>query len=415
MRRLWPLTVRGTGALILAVTCFVMANEFGVSELMYFGILLVAVLVASVASLYLSRRSDVVTRSLAPDVVSVGRESRVSVTVGVRTALPTPPGVWHDELPRGLRGKAEGVFPALGSGLRRSDRVVELSYPVTGTRRGVHAIGPLAVRSTDPFGLARRQTLFGDRTRVTVAPALVDLPPLTDFAGETGGTLHTTTNQLGQGADNLVARPYMPGDSMRRIHWRATAHRDELMVRQEEQESTPEASVVLDRGVLRWSTEAMQAPGADPGFEMAVSACVSAVARMVHDGYAVEVLDSDGTVLAERIHGGDMADVEAMLSHFATLTARRDDSLGRLTRLFAGAMTGPVIVVVGRFDASDVETIAPVVHHSTLPMLFAVSPVGDALDRAADSGWRVGVIDPDGDLAGAWATAVGRGVSNVVA
>ena len=33
MRRLWPLTVRGTGALILAITCFVMANEFGITEL----------------------------------------------------------------------------------------------------------------------------------------------------------------------------------------------------------------------------------------------------------------------------------------------------------------------------------------------------------------------------------------------
>lgn len=415
MRRLWPLTVRGTGALILALACFVTANEFGVSELMYFGILLIAVLVASVASLYLSRRSDVVTRSLAPDVASVGRESLVSVTVGVRTALPTPPGVWNDVLPKGLRGKAEGIFPALGSGLRRSDRVVELSYAVTGVRRGVHSIGPLSVRSTDPFGLARRQTMFGERTQVTVAPALIDLPPLTDFAGETGGTLHTTTNQLGQGADNLVARPYLPGDSMRRIHWRATAHRDELMVRQEEQESTPEASVVLDRGVLRWSTEAMQAPGADAGFETAISACVSAVARLVHDGYAVEVIDSDGTVLAERIDGGDMTEVEAMLSHFATLTARRDDSLGRLTRLFAGLMTGPVIVIVGRFDGSDADAIAPVVHHSTLPMLFAVSPVGDALDRAADVGWRVGMIDPDGDLAATWGNAVGRGVSHVVA
>ncbi|MCW3492088.1 DUF58 domain-containing protein [Microbacterium sp. SSM24] len=415
MRRLWPLTVRGTGALILALTCFVMASEFGVSELMYFGILLLAVIVASVASLYLSRRSDVVTRSLAPDVATVGRESLVSVTVGVRTALPTPPGVWSDALPKGLRGKPGGIFPALSSGLRRNERVVELSYVITGALRGVHRIGPLSVRSTDPFGLARRQTVFGERTPVTVAPALIDLPPLTDFAGETGGTLHTTTNQLGQGADNLVARPYSPGDSMRRIHWRATAHRDELMVRQEEQESTPEASVVIDRGVLRWSTEAMQAPGTDPGFEAAVSACVSAVARLVHDGYAVEVIDSDGTMLAARIDGGDMAEVEAMLGHFATITARRDDDLTRLTRLFAGVMTGPVILIVGRFDASDAQAIAPVVHHSSLPMLFAVSPIGDALDRAADSGWRVGAIDPDGDLAAAWANAVGRGVSHVIA
>lgn len=62
MRRLWPLTVRGTGALILAITCFVMANEFGITELMYFGFLLIAVTGAAIASLYLSRRSDIVTR-----------------------------------------------------------------------------------------------------------------------------------------------------------------------------------------------------------------------------------------------------------------------------------------------------------------------------------------------------------------
>ncbi|MDY0910733.1 DUF58 domain-containing protein [Microbacterium sp. CFBP9034] len=414
MRRLWPLTVRGTGALILAIACFVAANEVGVTELLYFGILLLAVIGASVASLYLTRRSDVVTRSLAPDVATVGRDSRVTVRVGVRTAVPTPPGTWHDALPKGLTGTPEGIFPALGSGLRGGERVVDLEYTVTGTRRGIHSIGPLSVRATDPFGLARRRTLFGERTRVTVAPALVDLPPLTDFAGETGGTLHTTTNQLGQGADNLVARPYVSGDSMRRIHWRATAHRDELMVRQEEQESTPEASVVLDRGALRWAAEAMQAPGADPGFEAAVSACVSAVARLVHDGYAVEVLDSDGTALAERIDGGDMAEVEGLLTHFATLTARRDDSLARLPRLFAGVMTGPVILIVGRFDPPDAEAIAPIAHHSTLPMVFAVAPVGDALDIAADSGWRVGAIDPEGDLAVAWGNAVGRGMSHVI-
>jgi uncharacterized protein (DUF58 family) len=415
MRRLWPLTVRGTGALVLALVCFVVANEAGIPELMYFGILLLAVVGASVASLYLTRRSDVVTRSLSPDVATVGRESLVTVRVGVRTAVPTPPGTWQDQMPKGLRAKAEGIFPALGSGLRGSERVVDLSYVVTGVRRGVHSIGPLSVRSTDPFGLARRSTIFGERTPVTVAPALVDLPALSNFAGETGGTLHTTTNQLGQGADNLVARPYMSGDSMRRIHWRATAHRDELMVRQEEQESTPEASVILDRGVLRWSTEAMQAPGADPGFEAAVSACVSAVARLVHDGYAVEVVDSDGTVLAERIDGGDMTEVDALLSHFATLTARRDDTLARLPRVFAGVMTGPVILIVGRFDASDADTIAPVAVHSSIPMVFSVAPVGDALERAADYGWGVGIIEPDGDLAVPWTNAAGRGVTHVVA
>jgi uncharacterized protein (DUF58 family) len=414
MRRLWPLTARGTGALVLAVGCFVVANEVAIIELMYFGILLIAVLVASVASLYLTRRSERVDRSLAPDVVPVGRDAHVTVRVGVRTALPTAPGTWRDTIPKGLTARAKGVFPALGSGLRGAERMVSLSYTISGVRRGIHPIGPLQVTSSDPFGLARRTTIFGERTPVTVAPAVIDLPALNNFAGEAGGTLHTTNNQLGQGADNLIARPYVPGDSMRRIHWRATAHRDELMVRQEEQESTPEATVVIDRGVLRFSPEAMQAPGADPGFEAAVSACVSVVSRLVHDGYAVEVIDSDGTLLAERIDGGDMTEVEGLVNQFATLTARRDDHLGKLVRVFAGVMTGPVVLIVGRFDPADAEVIAPVAHHSTLALLLAVAPVGDSLERAADIGWHAAAVDPEGDLAAAWSSAAERGVSHAL-
>ena len=177
MRRLWPLTARGTGALILAVACFIIANEVGIVELMYFGILLLAVLAASVASLYLTRRSDTVTRSLSPDVATVGRDALVTVRVGVRTALPTAPGTWRDTVPKGLAAQGAGGLPRarLGTARRRSASC-ELSYAVTGARRGIHPLGPLQVTSTDPFGLARRTTVFGERTPVTVAPAIIDLP-----------------------------------------------------------------------------------------------------------------------------------------------------------------------------------------------------------------------------------------------
>src|SRR5690606_1012528 len=110
---------------------------------------------------------------------------------------------------------------------------------------------------------------------------------------------------LGQGADNLIPRAYMSGDSMRRIHWRASAHRGDLMVRQEEQESTPEATVVFDRNVDRYGREALLRPGEDPAFEAAVSACASAVARLTDEGYVVTVIDVDGAALVERIDSED--------------------------------------------------------------------------------------------------------------
>lgn len=415
MNRFWPLTARGTGALVLGIACFVLANELGVTELIYFGVLLIAVVAASLAAVSLTRRTDSVTRTIRPDVVHVGDESTVTTRVGVRTAVPTPPGTWHDTLPTGLAGDANGILPAISSALRNSDRAVEFRYTVRGARRGIHSIGPLFIRTSDPFALAARRTRFDTRTTVTVAPAVVELTSLNQYSGDSGGLLHNSSDQLGQGADNLVARPYAPGDSMRRIHWRATAHRDTLMVRQEEQESTPEATVVLDRGGERWAVSARHAPGTDPGFEAAVSACVSVVARLAHDGYAVEVLDSDGTVLAERIDGADSADLDDMLTHFASLTARRGDSLDHLVRLFAGMSTGPVMVITGRFEAADADTIAAVAHHSTLPTVFATAPTEGALDRATENGWRSALLDVEGDFADAWADAVGRGVSNVVA
>lgn len=415
MSRLWPLTLRGTGALVIALVCLILARELGLVELTYFAVLLLAALVASLISLYATYRAETVTRTVAGEVAAVGRRSTILVRVAVRTAVPTPQGEWFDVLPAALKGDPRGSFPALGSSLRGgADRFVELTYEVVGVRRGIHSIGPLRLSSSDPFGLTRRRLVIGGRTRITVVPALIELPPMSSIAGEAGGVIHSSVTQLGQGVDNLIARPYSSGDSMRRIHWRATAHRDELMVRQEEQESTPEATVVFDRASLRWSAEAMRAPGADAAFEAGVSACVSAAARLVNEGYVVEVIDSDGTPLVGTFGGADSQEIEHMLVHFATLTASQDDQLGRLPALFLGATTGPIVLVIGRVDAAAAATIAPIAHHSTLPLLLAVAPVAGALDSAEAAGWRTSAIPPGTDLAAAWAGAISRGVHSVI-
>lgn len=411
MKKLWPLTMRGTGAVVLGIAFVVAAGELGLPVLLYFAMLLFVVVAAGIVSLYATKGSQDVARTLSSDVAAVGRTSTVTAVVGVRSALPAPPGTWSDALPAALAGEAVGPFTALSSGLRGDERTVELSYDVTGMRRGVHAIGPLTVTSTDTFGFARRRHVIGGTTPITVVPAVVDLPALSSWAGEAGGSLHTSAHQLGQGADNLIARPYAPGDSMRRIHWRATAHRDQLMVRQEEQESTPEATVVLDRGALRWPSEAMTQPGADPGFEAAVSACVSVAARLAKEGYTVEIIDSDGIALCDPLDSE--AEVDTVLARFATLVTRRDDHLTHLSALFVGATTGPVVVIVGRFDVADAVALAPIAHHSTLPVLLSVAPVGDALGRAERGGWRAARLDPDADLAASWSSAVERGVSHV--
>lgn len=412
VRRRWPFTLRGTGALLLTVAAFLIAERAGIPELLYFATLLAALLVAAAIALLLTRGAGTVTRVVSPDVPEVGGAATVTVRAGMRSALPSGPGRWSDTLPPALAGRAEGTSPATGSALSGDGAAVQVRYEMVGVTRGIHALGPFEVTTTDPFGLLQRRLALGRKTAVTVAPAIVDLSPLPRASGEAGGSRQTSTLQLGQGSDNLVARPYAPGDSMRRIHWRATAHRDTLMVRQEEQESSPAATVVLDRALSRWSPLAASDPGADEAFETAVTACVSVVARLVHEGYTVDVVDSDGSLLMDPVEGGDDGEARAASAGFAVLRARTDDPARRVVPASAAALSGPVVVITGTLESDDRTTLGVVAHHSALPVLLVVAERAE-LEGLRAGGWRAAVLWPGGDVAAAWDDAMEQGYAGV--
>ncbi|MDJ1114852.1 DUF58 domain-containing protein [Microbacterium dauci] len=412
----WPLTLRGTGAVVLGVLALILAGALAVPALLFFGVLLLAVTALGLVSLHLGHRPDRVRRTFSPEVAAVGDAVTVHARVECRTVLPTVVGTWQETLPVGLEGDASGVFPGLRSGLVTGGHSVDLRYRLIARRRGIRHIGPLQVTTTDPFGFARRTVRQGEPVPLTIAPALIELGSLEELPGNAGGTMQTQTDRLGQGADNLIPRVYVPGDSMRRIHWRASAHRGDLMVRQEEQESNPEAVVVLDRSMSRWGAEALRAPGEDPAFEVAVSAAASAVARFVREGYSVAVIDVDGRELTEPIDAGDGAAVEAMIVSFATLTARRDGTLADAPPLFVGATLGPVVIVTGPIDDRDVAVLAPITTHTSLPVLLSVGADSTGVRAASAAGWRAVALEPEdelGTLWARWATVSERGAGRV--
>ncbi|OAH49786.1 hypothetical protein AYL44_09355 [Microbacterium oleivorans] len=403
----WPLTPRGTGAVLVGLASFVCAQIFSVPALVFFGVLLLAAVGVSFASLWLGHRDDGVRRSFAPAVASVGGDVDVRAHVEARTVLPTAVGTWQDRLPRGVDGEPSGVYPALRSGLVSGGHSVDISYRVQARRRGVRPIGPLVVETTDAFGLSRRRQQLGGTVPLTIAPAVLPLEAFEELPGAAGGTMQSVTDKLGQGADNLIPRVYAPGDSMRRIHWRASAHRGELMVRQEERESNPEAVIVFDRSVTRWSGDALRSPGEDAGFEAAVSIVVSAAHRFVQEGYSVTIVDVDGSEIAEPLEGGDTTALEALTTGFATLTARRDGNLRTLSTLFAGTTLGPVVVATGEIDAEDAAALLPIVTHSSLPVLFALGGSAEAMRIARDGGWRVHRLEPEDEIDTLWSGMAG--------
>ncbi|GAB3601441.1 DUF58 domain-containing protein [Microbacterium tumbae] len=384
-RRRRPLTARGAGALVLGVLLVIAANIVAAPILLYVAVLLFLLTLLSAIVVHAPRRSGTVARQISTDLLTVGEESRVTVRFALRS-LRVPHGVWRDMLPDAVTGDASGEYPPEREMLR---------YPITGMRRGVWPVGPLLLYTVDPFGLAQREQAFGETRTVTVVPEIVPLAPLTVRLGAAGGTAHLSSSRLGPGSDNLSPRHYVSGDSMRRIHWRATAHRGELMVRQEEEESSPDALVVIDRAAQSWAR-----PGGepDPAFEAAVSACASAALHLAGEGYGVDVLDSAGTVLgALRGHEDDR---DELLVALATLTPR--GATRDIAELVGGASAGPLVVITGRLSADRAEQL----RHggAAVPMLLVTDPEENALAAASAHGWSTGRLTDD--IAASWEDAL---------
>lgn len=385
MRRRRTLTARGAGALVAALGCMIAANLAGSRILLYIGLLLALLTIFSVIAVRVPRRSGTVSRQISTDLLTVSETSRVTVRFALR-ALRVPHGLWHDVLPDAVSGDSGGEYPPEDG---------QLGYLITGVRRGVWSLGPLMLRTVDPFGLAQREESFGDTRSITVVPEIFALTPLAVRVGAAGGTAHTASSRLGQGSDNLSPRGYIPGDSMRRIHWRATAHRGHLMVRQEEEESSPDAVVVIDRSGRRWD-----APGAaaDPAFEAAVSLCASTAVHLASEGYSVDVIDSAGTLLgALRGHEDDRDGLLVALAMVAPRGEGRD-----LATLIGGTPPGPLVYITGRLDEEDAALLRPA--GAAAPMLFSTELLPGAAEAATQHGWTVAPLGTD--VAEAWDDAV---------
>ena len=113
-------------------------------------------------------------------------------------------------------------------------------------QRGRYRLGPLALTSGDPFGLFRVTRRIQSTNQVVVYPATVALPdfPLPVGIAPGGDALRRRTHYITPNAAGV--RDYVPGDSYNRIHWRSTARRDRLMVKEFELDPLADVSLFLD-------------------------------------------------------------------------------------------------------------------------------------------------------------------------
>lgn len=178
---------------------------------------------------------------------------------------------------RTVRGVVrDGWQPSAGAGPRLQRVVVPagerraITTALTPFRRGDRRAHHVTVRSYGPLGLVARQATIAAPGSITVLPpfnARKHLPSRLARLRELDGA--TSVMVRGQGTEFDSLRDYVRGDDVRSIDWRATARRQDLVVRTWRPERDRRVVIIVDSGRLS-AARIDNEPRLDTAFESAL-------------------------------------------------------------------------------------------------------------------------------------------------
>ncbi|ATE56706.1 MULTISPECIES: DUF58 domain-containing protein [Actinosynnema] len=406
------LTTRGRCLLAAGVTAGGCAWVLDERDLLRVAVFVVAM---PLLAAWLAQRARVglrAARSLDPVRVPVGAAAEVRVELRSAGRLPTGGLLLEDAVPYALGSRPRFVVERLPRNHRTS-----LRYQLKPVMRGVQQVGPLLARITDPFGLAEFDQEMAGRTRLVVVPRVVRLSGLPGGSGMGSGDDGSIRLRTGQGEDDAVVRPYRHGDDLRKVHWRSTARRDELMVRVEERPWRGGTTVLLDHRLA-----AHRGSGPSASLEWAVSFAASVCLHLNRFGHQVKLVGDDGRVLAgvtgDAGHGDDVVlDSLAALqpSHRLELAAGLDAGAGQEVVALLGACSAEAAESLARHRRRGTRSLAVVLDVAAWAgarenaAVSAAGPAGAAATSAEDtarvlraSGWGVVVATPATPMDQVW-------------
>src|SRR3954470_16332041 len=169
----------------------------------------------------------------------VGDKLKVTYTLRNTSRIPK---FWLEvHNPTGLPGGLPGRAIGLGG---QSERSWLIRAPLV--RRGHFRIEPLQIQTGDPFGFFEASAAVGQAVTVIVYPRIEPLPMWQIPAAGIEGSRSAPERTLQTTALATTVRPWAPGDSFNRIHWKSTARHGDIQVKEFDLETTADAWIVLD-------------------------------------------------------------------------------------------------------------------------------------------------------------------------
>ena len=358
-----------------------------------------------------TRHQLAATRRIVPPRFAVGEEAAVIVAVENNSVSGVGLLLASDTLPVGLSGQSKFVVSGLAAAA-----VSETTYRVTGVVRGHHDVGPLTLRLTDSFGMCSVDRSIAGSEKIVVVPAVHALPDLRRWPDSSAPADTRSTALPTPSADDLMVREYRRGDSLRRVNWRVTARRNELMVRQEEHPPQSRAAIVLDT-----RTSAHRGGGVDTSLEWAITAVASVGMHLFDRRFSLRLVSEKGPgmggLFPELLAPGPSAEGMFLdgLAKVEMSAAKHLTEPGRLPGLGADSV---LIAVIGDVSNADVEDLAARRRSGTMgvAIVLDVASWGGSRRRGASAEeraaflrsrrWSAVVAQAGDDVADVWGRAI---------
>jgi uncharacterized protein (DUF58 family) len=160
---------------------------------------------------------------------------------------------------------------------------VQYTYRVPCKSRGWHRFGPAIGAASDPLGLTARREEIGGSVRFLVYPRIVPITELIVPPRQPFGDFKPMQSVVEDPMRMAGVREYVPGDSPKRIHWRATARTGVMQTRVYEPSASPVAAIFLDTITFSYLWEGQNSAL----LELAVTAAASLSSQLLQGRHQV--------------------------------------------------------------------------------------------------------------------------------
>lgn len=235
--------------------------------------------------------------------------------------------------------------------------------------RGLYTLGPVTLRTQDPFGIYTATIEHTDSTNLMVMPPVIDLP---EISVAPGGRLSEGT-PAEKGMERTISastvREYVPGDSLRYVHWPTVARTGEMYVHQFEDEPSSDWWVLLDMDFAVQVGE-----GAHSSVEHGVVLAASLVNRGIQERRHVGLV-SYGDSLAWHPPGNDTSHLWTVLRSLAAINPGEhalDEILPRLRTSMARNTS--LVIVTANLSTEWLEALEKLRRSGIVPTVLILDP-----------------------------------------